>query len=80
MTVELVTSAEKIKDGRTVRQYLIDSWKEKEEGGKEKVPVEYPILSEKEARKQMKIATKYPTPWHLQVTLVFFMLHMFCDY
>ncbi len=70
-TVELVTSTEKIKDGRTVRQYLIDSWKEKDEE-KEKAPVEYPILSEKEARKQMKIATKYPTPWHLQVTLVFF--------
>ncbi len=66
ITVELVTSSEKIKDGRTVRQYLIDSWKERIEENKD-ADVELPIISEKETRKQMKAVTKYPTPWHTQV-------------
>ncbi len=76
VTVELVTSSEKIKDGRTVRQYLIDSWKERIEENNNS-EVEQPVMSEKETRKQMKTVTKYPTPWHTQVNaLLSFLLHI----
>ncbi len=56
---------------KTVRQYLIDCYNEKEherDARIEKIRCEENAkISDKERRKQFKKDTEYPTPWHIQV-------------
>ncbi len=58
-----------MKDKKTVRQYLIDSYSESiknKQVEKESSGLEEYGISDKDKQKAMKNVTKYPTPWHLQ--------------
>lgn len=67
-TVELVTSSEKMKDGRTVKQLLIDTYAENEKNEKSSSPNEDPKITEVEEKslKDVKHGPKYQTPFWLQ--------------
>jgi hypothetical protein len=63
--VEVVSSNEKIKDGRTVRQLLIDKYAEDEKKSEAAQPLEI-TPEEKSSVKDMKYGKKFPTPFYLQ--------------
>ncbi len=56
---------------KSVKQYLIDCYEEKEKEREARIEKirseEISKITEKERKKQLKKDTEYPTPWHLQV-------------
>lgn len=68
--VEVVSSQEKLPDGRSVRQLLIDSYAEKEKRN-EIDPEPFEITEEeKRSVQDMKKGPKYPTPFYIHVMVL----------
>lgn len=69
--MEVVSSQEKIKDGRTVRQLLIDTYaeNEKKQHNEDSQPLE---INEEEKRsvRDMKKGAKFPTPFYQQTVVL----------